>query len=76
MCHVFAGVSEPRGGFDSNLPSALDVSAHTADDADDGHPSFSEMLLIWGEFVNNDLGVVAQYKRESVHQIMSQWIWE
>lgn len=53
------GVSEPRGGFSSTLPSALAVSrdVHRPVYREDGR--FTVMLAVWGQFLDHDITATA-----------------
>lgn len=68
---AFTGVSEPRGGFNSSLPSALNVSESIQfNESYSGiQKNFTEMILIWGDFITNDLSVVAKYTSKSFSKI-------
>ncbi|XP_065209382.1 uncharacterized protein LOC135837881 [Planococcus citri] len=53
------GTSDPRGGFETELPSARDISTmvhrpvHREDD------NFSVMLAVWGQFIDHDITATA-----------------
>lgn len=53
------GVSDPRGGFETELPSARDVSTmvHRPVHREDNH--FSVMLAVWGQFIDHDITATA-----------------
>lgn len=53
------GVSAPRGGFVTDLPSARDVSTMVHRPVHREDNNFSVMLAVWGQFIDHDITATA-----------------
>lgn len=57
---LIAGVSVPRGGFEStSLPSARDVSTKIHRPVYQKDEDFTVMLAVWGQFLDHDITATA-----------------
>lgn len=52
-------VSDPRGGFETELPSARDISTMVHRPVHREDNNFSVMLAVWGQFIDHDITATA-----------------
>lgn len=53
------GVSAPRGGYNTSLPSARDVSILVHRPVYREDRKFTVMLAVWGQFIDHDISATA-----------------